>query len=182
MRLHSLFFSEWKETPNSDVIFTDSPTSAIRCVPYAPWIATWSDTVCRIRSHSQPHDKSHAVSTLSGHMESPWASSVYMLFHFCRITHNACRLSPAYILTISPRFTVAPCVFTQRLRKTIRRINSRLRRRCVNTDGATVNRDEIVSMYAGLNAYRAYGILALQIAREQHKNPTSYKKRDISMI
>ena len=31
--------------------------------------------------------KSHAV---SGHMESP--SSVYMLFHFCRITHNACRL------------------------------------------------------------------------------------------
>ena len=40
-------------------------------------------------------------------------------------------LSPAYILTISPRFTVAPCVFTQRLRKTIRR-------------------GEIVSMYAGL--------------------------------
>ena len=64
------------------------------------------------------------------------------------------RRSPAYILTISPRFTVAPCVFTQRLRKTIRRINSRLRRRCVNTGGATVNRDEIVSMYAGLNAHR----------------------------
>ena len=35
-------------------------------------------------SHSQPHDKSHAV---SGHMESP--SSVYMLFHFRRITHAA---------------------------------------------------------------------------------------------
>ena len=30
MRLHSLFLSEWKETPNYDVIFTDSPTSAIR--------------------------------------------------------------------------------------------------------------------------------------------------------
>ena len=44
-------------------------------------------------------------------------------------------LSPAYILTISQRFTVAPCVFTQRLLKTIRRINSRLRRRCVNTGG-----------------------------------------------
>ena len=56
-------------------------------VPFAAWIATWSDSVCRIRSHSQPHDKSHAV---SGHMES--LSSVYMLFHFCRITHNACRL------------------------------------------------------------------------------------------
>ena len=56
-------------------------------VPVAASIATWSDSVCRIRSHSQPHDKSHAV---SGHMESP--SSVYMLFHFCRITHNACRL------------------------------------------------------------------------------------------
>ena len=40
--------------------------------------------------HTQPfaaYDKSHAV---SGHMESP--SSVYLLFHFCRITHNACRL------------------------------------------------------------------------------------------
>ena len=56
-------------------------------VSVAAWIATWSDSVCRIRSHSQPHDKSHAV---YGHMESP--SSVYMLFHFCRITHNACRL------------------------------------------------------------------------------------------
>ena len=56
-------------------------------VPFAAWIATWSDSVCRIRSHSQPHDKSHAG---SGHMESP--SSVYMLFHVCRITHNACRL------------------------------------------------------------------------------------------
>ena len=30
MRLHSLFLFEWKETPNSDVIFTDFPTSAIR--------------------------------------------------------------------------------------------------------------------------------------------------------
>ena len=41
-------------------------------------------------------------------MESP--SSVYMLFHFCRITHNACRLrlprrpiwNPSFILTIFP--------------------------------------------------------------------------------
>ena len=59
-------------------------------------------------------------------------------------------LSPAYILTISPRFTVAPPVFTQRLRSRllIRRIV--FRRRCVNTHGATVNRGEIVSMYAGL--------------------------------
>ena len=65
-------------------------------------------------------------------------------------TRGANAFSPAYILTISPRFTVAPCVFTQRLRKTIRRINSRLRRSCVNTGGATVNRGEIVSMYAGL--------------------------------
>ena len=55
--------------------------------PFAAWIDTCSDSVCRIRSHSQPHDKSHAV---SGHMESP--SSVYMIFHFVRITHNACRL------------------------------------------------------------------------------------------
>ena len=54
---------------------------------FPAWIATWNDSVCRIRSHSQPHDKSHAV---SGHMEPP--SSVYMLFHFGRITHNACRL------------------------------------------------------------------------------------------
>ena len=46
------------------------------CVLFAA--ATWSDSVCRICSHSQPHDKSHAV---SGHMESP--SSVYMFFHFC---------------------------------------------------------------------------------------------------
>ena len=30
MRLNSLFLSEWKESPNYDVIFTDSPTSAIR--------------------------------------------------------------------------------------------------------------------------------------------------------
>ena len=59
-------------------------------------------------------------------------------------------LSPAYILTISTRFTVAPLVFTQRLRSRllIRRIV--FRRRCVNTHGATVNRGEIVSMYAGL--------------------------------
>ena len=63
-------------------------------------------------------------------------------------------LSPAYILTISPRFTVGAPVFTQRLRKTIRRINSRLRRCCVNTGAATVNRGEIVSMYAGLKAHR----------------------------
>ena len=55
--------------------------------PFAAWIATWSNSVCRIRSHSQPHEKSHAV---SGHMES--SSSVYMLFHYCRITNNACRL------------------------------------------------------------------------------------------
>ena len=87
MRLHSLFLSEWKETPNYDVIFTDSQLPPSDFVPFAAWIATWSDSVCRIRSHSQPHDKSHAV---SGHMESP--SSVYKLFHFCRITHNACRL------------------------------------------------------------------------------------------
>ena len=60
------------------------------------------------------------------------------------------RARKAYILTISPRFTVGAPVFTQRLRKTIRRINSRLRRFCVNTGGATVNRGEIVSMYAGL--------------------------------
>ena len=59
-------------------------------------------------------------------------------------------LSPAYILTISPRFTVGAPVFTQRPGKTIRRINSRLRRCCVNTGAATVNRGEIVSMYAGL--------------------------------
>ena len=60
------------------------------------------------------------------------------------------QLSPAYILTISSRFTVAPPVFTQRLRSRllIRRIV--FRRRCVNTHGATVNRGEIVSMYAGL--------------------------------
>ena len=63
-------------------------------------------------------------------------------------------LSPAYILTISPRFTVGAPVFTQRLRKTIRRINSRLRRCCVNTGAATVNRGEIVSMYAGLQFVR----------------------------
>ena len=62
-------------------------------------------------------------------------------------------LSPAYILTISSRFTVAPPVFTQRLRSRllIRRIV--FRRRCVNTHGATVNRGEIVSMYAGLNMH-----------------------------
>ena len=65
-------------------------------VPFAAWIATWSDSVCRIRSHSQPHDKSHAV---SGHMESP--SSVYMLFDFCRITHNACRLRLPRIWNLS---------------------------------------------------------------------------------
>ena len=51
-----------------------------------------------------------------------------------------------YILTISPRFKVGAPVFTQRLRKTIRRINSRLRRCCVNMGAATVNRGEIVSM------------------------------------
>ena len=59
--------------------------------------ATWSDSVCRIRSHSQPHDKSHAVSE---HMESP--SSVYMLFHFFRITHNACRLPRIWNPSLSP--------------------------------------------------------------------------------
>ena len=56
----------------------------------------------------------------------------------------------AYILTISTRFTVAPLVFTQRLRSRllIRRIV--FHRRFVNTHGATVNRGEIVSMYAWL--------------------------------
>ena len=72
-------YSRISQLPPSDV------------VPFAAWIATWIDSVCRIRSHSQPHDKSHAV---SGHMEAP--SSVYMLFHFFRITHNACRLSRVY--------------------------------------------------------------------------------------
>ena len=52
------------------------------------------------------------------------------------------------------RFMVAARVFTDRLRKTKRRIKSRrivFRRRSVNTCVATVNRGEIVSMYAGLN-------------------------------
>ena len=80
------FLSERKHpTLTSYLRISQLPSSDF--VPVAAWIATWSDSVCRIRSHSQPHDKSHAV---SGYMESP--SSVYMLFHFCRITHNACRL------------------------------------------------------------------------------------------
>ena len=89
-------------------------------VPFAAWIATWSDSVCRIRSHSQPHDKSHAV---SGHMESP--SSVYMLFHFCRITHNACRVrlpriwNPSFTLQLNSVSTSktyhSPCFFTWNL-------------------------------------------------------------------
>ena len=73
-------------------------------VPFAAWIATWSDSVCRVRSQSQPHDKSHAV---SGHMESP--SSVYMLFDFCRITHNACRLRLPRIWNPSFRSMHAGC-------------------------------------------------------------------------
>ena len=50
-------------------------------------IATWSDSVCHIRIGTQPQDKSHAT---SGHMES--STSVYMVFHFCRIhmPHTAC--------------------------------------------------------------------------------------------
>ena len=64
--------------------------------------------------------------------------------------HGVGTLSPVYILTISPRFPVAPRVFIQRLRSRllIRRIA--FRRRCVNTHGATANRGKIVSMYAGL--------------------------------
>jgi len=47
---------------------------------FAVRIAIWRDTVCRIRIGKQPQDKSHAA---SGHMES--STSVYMLFHFCRM-------------------------------------------------------------------------------------------------
>ena len=67
-----------------------------------------------------------------------------------------CELSPAYILTISPRFTVAAPVFTQHLRSRllIRRIV--FLRRCVNTGAPTVNRGEIVSMYAGLYVSSLY--------------------------
>ena len=88
MRLPSLFLSEWKENPNMIIWRHGSPPlPPSDFVHSAAWIATWSDSVCRIRSHSQPHDKSHAV---SGHMESP--SYVDIIFDFCRITHNACRL------------------------------------------------------------------------------------------
>ena len=56
------------------------------------------------------------------------------------------------LLTISPRFTFAARrVFTDRLRKTIRRLfNYQIvfRRRSVNTRAATVNRGEIVSIHA----------------------------------
>ena len=55
-------------------------------------------------------------------------------------------LSPLLSHTLPPPRYRCPSI----LRKTIRRINSRLRRRCVNTGGATVDRGEIVSMYAGL--------------------------------
>ena len=64
---------------------------------------------------------------------------------------NAMPLKPGVHTNDLARFTVGAPVFTQRPRKTIRRINSRLRRCCVNTGAATVNRGEIVSMYAGLN-------------------------------
>ena len=70
-------------------------------VPFAARIATWSDSVCCIRSHSQPHEKSH---TASGHMESP--SSVYLLFDVCLITHNACRLRLPRIWNPSFRVTL----------------------------------------------------------------------------
>ena len=87
MRLHSLFLSEWKETPNYDVIFTDSPTSAIRFC-----------TFCRMNRylerfsflHTQPFAAARQIACRIRTYGIP--SSVYMFFHFFRITHNACRL------------------------------------------------------------------------------------------
>ena len=86
LRLNSLFLSAWKETPNSDVIFTDSLTSAIRFC-----------TFCRMNRYlerlSLPHTQSFAAARqIACRIRTYGITSVYMLFHVCRITHNACRL------------------------------------------------------------------------------------------
>ena len=51
--------------------------------------ATWSDSVFRIRSHSQPHDKSHAV---SGVTPPTYGITLVRLHAFPFLPDNACRL------------------------------------------------------------------------------------------
>ena len=50
----------------------------------------------------------------------------YDVDYGCDVSNNNNLLCPAYMLTISPRFTVAVRVFTDSLRKTIRRLLIRL--------------------------------------------------------
>ena len=59
-------------------------------------IATWSDSFCRIRKHSQPNEITHYA---DGNMES--SLGFYILFDFCRMTRNALRMRITRLWIIS---------------------------------------------------------------------------------
>jgi len=88
MERNSNYTSGWPDNLKSCQIFreTPDPWRHIYQIPpsvflqVAVWIATWSDSVYRIRIDTQAQDKSYAA---SGHMEA--LSPVYMLFRFCGI-------------------------------------------------------------------------------------------------
>ena len=116
------------------------------CPRYSPIVR---DSVTTRRDRSR---YATAAGDRSKHCRSlaPWHNRNQLYYPEIVRSGVTVALSPAYILTISPRFTVAAPVFTQHLRRRllIRRIV--FLRRCVNTGAPTVNRGEIVSMYAGL--------------------------------